>query len=246
MISINQFIIDDFIDRCLPQRPPREVVLLDLGCGDRRYRPLYQPRVSRSVGADFDVRTTALDCRLDAHALPFKPGVFDIVLLSEVIEHLDHAEQALGEVARVLKPGAMLLLTWPMHLHLHEIPHDIARYTEFGMRAMLQRAGFEIMRLQRRGGVLGVLLLISSHLGLGLTELLARRRWLGVVFGPVHRLTIKAFNGLNRCYARRIGRTARFWPSRPGEGLHGVTGHFSIWTLGYCALCRKQADESGP
>ena len=41
----------------------------------------------------------------DAYRLPFPDKAFDAVICSEVLEHLIEYEQALGEIARVLKPG---------------------------------------------------------------------------------------------------------------------------------------------
>ena len=49
----------------------------------------------------------------------------------------------------MLKPGALLLLTVPFVWDEHEQPHDFARYSSFGLTALLQRSGFEIERLDR-------------------------------------------------------------------------------------------------
>ena len=49
--------------------------------------------------------------RGDAEHLPFSPERFDVVVLSEVIEHLLRPELAVWELARVLRPGGVLVLT---------------------------------------------------------------------------------------------------------------------------------------
>jgi ubiquinone/menaquinone biosynthesis C-methylase UbiE len=49
--------------------------------------------------------------RADAEALAFGDGVFDLVVMSEVIEHLLRPERAVWEVARVLRPGGVLVMT---------------------------------------------------------------------------------------------------------------------------------------
>ncbi len=50
--------------------------------------------------------------------LPFADEHFDGILFSEGIEHLDAQLACLGEIARILKPGGMLIVTTPNVLHL--------------------------------------------------------------------------------------------------------------------------------
>jgi SAM-dependent methyltransferase len=50
----------------------------------------------------------------------------------------------LGEVHRVLRPGGKFLLTVPFAWDEHEQPHDFARYSSFGLRSVLERAGFAV------------------------------------------------------------------------------------------------------
>lgn len=45
--------------------------------------------------------------------LPYPADSFDVVILVEVIEHLENHRAAIGELARVLKPGGLLILTTP-------------------------------------------------------------------------------------------------------------------------------------
>ncbi len=55
--------------------------------------------------------------------LPYAAESFDIVLLVEVIEHLANHQVAIGEVARVLKPGGVLILTTPNIMRLNSRLH---------------------------------------------------------------------------------------------------------------------------
>jgi ubiquinone/menaquinone biosynthesis C-methylase UbiE len=49
----------------------------------------------------------------NAYALPYPDRSFDMVLLTEVLEHLTDEKQALREIKRVLKPGGWLVVTVP-------------------------------------------------------------------------------------------------------------------------------------
>ena len=100
---------------------PRAV--LDLGAGDGRYleflRTLF-PRPAALVGGEISLRR-ARRIRglgfpavvLEAEALPFKTGAFDLVTLIEVIEHTRSPARTLDEARRVLRPGGRLVLTTP-------------------------------------------------------------------------------------------------------------------------------------
>lgn len=51
--------------------------------------------------------------RASAYDLPFADGVFDCVIISEVLEHLHDDRAALAEISRVLKPGGVLAVSVP-------------------------------------------------------------------------------------------------------------------------------------
>ena len=79
----------------------------------------------------FDVRGTNFERGLDFPAglpvdegidltrgLPYPDESFDLVCLTEVIEHLENHRAAIAELARVLKPGGWLILTTPNIMRL--------------------------------------------------------------------------------------------------------------------------------
>lgn len=126
-------------------------ILLDIGCGDRPYQ-LLLPHVHRYVGMDLDARRRP-DVVGAAEQLPFRDRVADTVLCTEVLEHSPEPEQVLREIRRVLRPGGTLILTTPMCWNLHYEPHDYFRFTCYGLALLLDRAGLQILRIDRIGGV---------------------------------------------------------------------------------------------
>ena len=101
--------------------------VLDLGCGAALVADELADLPLRYVGLDygdhhirfaFDKHRDGPPGRLrasfvagDAERLPFPNATFDVVVWSEVIEHLMRPELAVWEVARVLRPGGTLVLT---------------------------------------------------------------------------------------------------------------------------------------
>src|SRR5262249_2378917 len=59
----------------------------------------------------------------DATALPFETGAFDGAICSETAEHVPDDGAALSEIARVLRPGGILVFTVP-------VLWNLARLTE--------------------------------------------------------------------------------------------------------------------
>lgn len=126
--------------------------VLDVGCGRKPYRVLAS-QATRYVGVDLDTpescRLAVADKLYDGKTLPFPDASFDGALCSQVLEHVFTPEEFLREIARVLRPGGKLVLTVPFAWDEHEQPYDFARYSSFGLRALLERSGFEVV-VQRK------------------------------------------------------------------------------------------------
>jgi SAM-dependent methyltransferase len=92
--------------------------VLDVGCGVGHSFELLAPRAS--IGVDVDAAALRGQRRptvvADMRALPFPGGVFESVLAVQSIEHVPDPERALGEIARVLRPGGMAMLVTPNRL----------------------------------------------------------------------------------------------------------------------------------
>jgi len=102
---------------------PAPALILDVGCGDGFATgvAVQRNRAHRFVGLDWSAASltrasehglTLLRAELDT-GLPVKSGSVDVVVMSEVIEHLVDTDSAMEEANRVLKPGGSLLLSTP-------------------------------------------------------------------------------------------------------------------------------------
>ena len=74
--------------------------------------------------------------------LPFADQVFDLVICTQVLEHVKEPQMVLNELARTLKENGTLILTAPQGWGVHQPPHDYFRFTHFGLSHLLQKAGF--------------------------------------------------------------------------------------------------------
>ncbi len=127
--------------------------LLDLGCGNRPYGPWYEPLVDEWLAVD-PAPGANQTIQAMADAVPLRSESIDVVLCTEVLEHVDRSELAVAEIARVLRPGGSALITAPFIYPLHEAPYDFHRYTYIGLRSIVERNGLVVEDLGAQGGPL--------------------------------------------------------------------------------------------
>lgn len=136
------------LKRLLPN-PRRGRLLLDIGCGLGYLTEALGEGFTR-IGMDHDIHSLKINrerdlknmVQGDATKLPFKERSLDIVICSEVLEHLPDGmdESALVEIARILKPGGRLLITVPSlegvraASALRNLGHDDQRGGEYHYR----------------------------------------------------------------------------------------------------------------
>jgi SAM-dependent methyltransferase len=89
----------------------------------------------------------------DGMQLPFKAGIFDHTICSEVLEHIADDRKALQELARVLKPSGQLIITFPHRKFYftyddHFVKH-LRRYELSEMEERLQTVGLSPVSIQK-------------------------------------------------------------------------------------------------
>jgi len=108
-------------------------------------------------------------------ALPFAAASFDLVCTLDIVEHVDDDDAALSEIARVAAPGAVLLLSAPLHASRWTAFDDFVghrrRYEPQDLLAKLARHGL----LVERSGVYGMQPRSSKLLDFGMWWLIHHR-----------------------------------------------------------------------
>lgn len=129
--------------------------ILDVGCGKKPYQKLFI-NASEYIGMDIensghDHSQEEIDVFYDGKTFPFADKFFDSVLTNQVFEHVFNPDEFISEIKRVLKPGGQLLLTVPFVWDEHEQPFDYGRYSSFGIRHILEKHNFEIVKQYKSG-----------------------------------------------------------------------------------------------
>jgi SAM-dependent methyltransferase len=188
---------------------PAGTRVLDAGAGEGQYAHLFTRH--QYLGVDLGIGDTqwnyaGLDVVADLSALPLRDGCCGAAVNIVTLEHVPEPARVLAEIARVLQPGAPLLLIVPHEWEEHQQPHDYFRYTRYGVRYLLEQAGYTVEAIQPAGGFF---------------RLLARRLWNAVQFFPAvlkpfvilavapAALVLPWFDGLDRTQAFTVGFVAR-------------------------------------
>jgi len=126
--------------------------VLDYGADDAPYRR-HLPRRTSYLAADLAGNPRAdVEIRADG-TLPVADDTVDLVLSTQVLEHVEDPALYLSECTRVLRPGGSLVLTTHGIMHLHRDPEDYWRWTCDGLEKVVADAGLEV---RRSVGVLGL------------------------------------------------------------------------------------------
>ncbi len=150
--------------------------VLDAGCGNGRHTcEIFRTLGADVVGVDLNredlIKTAFVLERLDGNGaswavsqadatrLPFRDNAFDVVICSEVLEHIPANRAAIAELVRVLKPGKNMVVSvprflpericWALSSDYHNEPGGHIRiYTKRELLSLLEDAGTQCWRVR--------------------------------------------------------------------------------------------------
>lgn len=158
--AFNVFNRDNWVKEQALSIPPGSNIL-DVGSGSAPYRNLFLHCNYKTHDfaklKDIQLRDYKgyykIDYLSDICNIPVKNQSFEIVLCTEVLEHVPEPISAIKEIYRILKPGGTLLLTAPLGSGLHQVPfHFYGGYTPFFYKKVLNDVGFNKIEVTPNGG----------------------------------------------------------------------------------------------
>lgn len=142
-------------------------LLLDVGCGIGRFLILARDRGFQAHGVDFNpayIDQAKMAGLENVWAMDFdaffgrQKRSYDVVTLFDVLEHLPEPVVFLTHLKRALRPGGSLVLTVPngarpvpsrgFREQFDFPPYHFTRWTAIGLERALQKAGFQVVRIE--------------------------------------------------------------------------------------------------
>ncbi|MEM4152955.1 MAG: class I SAM-dependent methyltransferase [Candidatus Pacearchaeota archaeon] len=163
----------------LIKRENKDKKILDIGCGYGELLHLLKKEGFDNIyGLDISYKClcackkkgirNVIKVDVDRERLPYQKNSFDIVIVTEVFEHLFNPNFLLQEIKRILKKGGIAIFSFPNELNLvcrikvllkgmvHD-PTAVGSHIRFfepkSIRKFLERGGFNIIEM--RGKYLG-------------------------------------------------------------------------------------------
>ena len=150
--------------------------VLDAGCGTGGFlallkssRPAFGLEWNAAAAATAAIKCRRPIARGSINQLPFAADSFGTVFAADVLCHAAvEPAQALAEIKRVLRPDGWLIVNMPAFRALmsaHDIQvHNARRMNAAQTKAMLEDAGFRVLRVQYWNGLLLPLMIIQRKL----------------------------------------------------------------------------------
>ena len=138
---------------------PQGHSLLDVGGKGKPYACFFAGRVAHHYVLDV-APACSVDVVGDARVMPFSDASMDVVLITQVLEHIPDPIAVIDEIRRVLKPGGTLLLSVPSIFPQHGSPGDYWRYMPQGLEWILR--DFHSVNVRGEAGTVPSIFLVAN------------------------------------------------------------------------------------
>jgi SAM-dependent methyltransferase len=206
-----------------------KALVYDIGCGNKPFAKSVKDLGCEYIGVDvvdgfYD--SEKIDLVGSAYSVPVADAIADAVLSVQVIEHLERPKDALREAYRILKPGGVLLISFPFLYPIHAAPHDYMRYTHFFLLSVAKEIGFEVVEQHE---LKGFWYMVGMYAGLYLQAFdKGILRWFGLtrLLIAIIQWTCRGLHGVEYFLLKAMKRS--------------VNGFRQAWTVNYAFTFKKR------
>jgi SAM-dependent methyltransferase len=175
-------------------------VVLDIGAGTSPFAALFKSFTSLRV--DFEPYE-GIDFLTDLNKpLPVSNKTFDVVIMSNLLEHICEPLTIMTECHRILKPKGNMIMTVPFLIKVHQEPHDFLRYTEHMLKRLLTQSGFQEFEITKIGNIFDVHAQVSSSVYKFVSRKISghvlKQKGVGLLY-RLHRLFFSAMLRVSGC-----------------------------------------------
>jgi len=123
--------------------------ILDIGAGDVKYKKYFN---------DCEFKTQdykqfgEIDYVSDITKIPVADESFDVIISTEVLEHVIRPDLGISEMSRILKSGGSLYITTPFRAGAHHLPFYNSGLSESWYKAYFKKYGFIDVEIISKGG----------------------------------------------------------------------------------------------
>jgi SAM-dependent methyltransferase len=186
--------------------------ILDFGAGGSPYRDFFPESIY--------LRADISDGNSPDYLIPSNGKVdeednfFDVIISTQVAEHISNYQEYFAECFRLLKPNGKLILTVPGMYEEHGCPDDFQRWMTEGIRRDVEKAGFEVEKITKLTvGPRAVFFFFDRYLD---KMQMSRKTFTGIFHFSV-RLILKPFRGIIHRIVDKLYSEYRMVETR-GEG----------------------------
>lgn len=122
--------------------------ILDYGCGVMPYKEIFLNLTQEYIGADLNDNEYADIHFTNNGNINIDDNYFDVIISTQVLEHVKYPEKYIDECLRLLKKDGYLILSTHGHFIYHPVPNDYWRWTSEGLKLLLEQRGFTIIEIK--------------------------------------------------------------------------------------------------
>jgi len=143
--------IERFLEESLKLIKPNSRIL-DAGAGKCPYKKIFKDfhYESMDMPGGFYKNIHTFESHLSS--MPVEDETYDVVVLTQVLEHVDNPKKVLLEINRVLKPNGILLLSVPLNGPIHGEPFHFFQFTHYGLAELAAQSNFYVQEIEKIGG----------------------------------------------------------------------------------------------